>query len=78
MRPIDDNPCKDCVPPKRSPGCHSSCVDYMIAKAFHEAKRDEQYQESQVRQYSIDIARRNGDICRKRKRDFKGHYWRNT
>ena len=21
-------PCKDCVPPKRSPTCHSTCPDY--------------------------------------------------
>lgn len=21
-------PCKECVPPKRFPGCHGSCLDY--------------------------------------------------
>lgn len=22
-------PCKECVPPKRSPGCHGSCAEYI-------------------------------------------------
>lgn len=28
--------CKDCVPPKRHPGCHSQCPDYLREKAEHE------------------------------------------
>ena len=28
--------CKDCVPPKRHPGCHSQCPDYLREKAEYE------------------------------------------
>ena len=28
--------CKDCVAPKRYPGCHGSCTDYLTAKAEHD------------------------------------------
>ena len=24
---MQDNPCRKCVPPKRSPGCHDRCPD---------------------------------------------------
>ena len=28
--------CKGCVAPKRFPGCHSSCPDYISEKAEHD------------------------------------------
>lgn len=28
--------CKDCVPPKRYPGCHSHCPEYIEEKAEYE------------------------------------------
>lgn len=28
--------CKGCVAPKRHPGCHSSCTDYIREKAEHD------------------------------------------
>lgn len=28
--------CKDCVPPKRYPGCHDHCEIYKKAKELHE------------------------------------------
>ena len=28
--------CKDCVAPKRRPGCHGSCPDYLAEKAEHD------------------------------------------
>ena len=33
-------PCKLCVPPKRKPGCHSSCVEYAEWNNEHQAKKD--------------------------------------
>lgn len=37
--------CYGCVPPKREPGCHSTCPEYLKQKAEHDAlkaKADEQ------------------------------------
>lgn len=33
------NCCKDCVPPKRFPGCHGSCAAYLKEKAEWDAMR---------------------------------------
>lgn len=30
------NCCRDCVPPKRHPGCHSACEEYIKAKEQYE------------------------------------------
>ena len=31
--------CKDCVAPKRHPGCHDHCPEYQKEKADHEARK---------------------------------------
>ena len=32
--------CKDCIPPKRKPGCHAACEEYLKEKAqFEEDKK---------------------------------------
>lgn len=28
--------CKDCAPPKRHPGCHGSCQEYLAEKAEYD------------------------------------------
>jgi hypothetical protein len=33
--------CKGCVPPKRFPGCHGSCPDYIREKAEYNARKAE-------------------------------------
>ena len=33
-----DDCCKDCVPPKRHLHCHSTCPEYLGAKAKHDAE----------------------------------------
>lgn len=33
--------CKDCVPPKRHGGCHSTCREYIEQKALHDAQLEE-------------------------------------
>lgn len=76
MRPMKDNPCYGCKPPKRQPGCHATCPDYIIAKAFHMVEQEEIRKQKEATQYSIDTARNNKDRSQKRKKDFKGYSWR--
>lgn len=33
---MQTSPCKDCVAPKRYPGCHSVCKEYISWKAEHD------------------------------------------
>ena len=76
MKPMRDNPCHCCVEPKRHTGCHGTCGDYIVAKAFHndqiEADRERRY----LDEYGVSNTRKNADLARKRKRDFKGCNWR--
>jgi hypothetical protein len=39
--------CKDCS--KKQVGCHSSCADYIIEKAFYEAQREERTEKNLIR-----------------------------
>lgn len=38
--------CKNCVAPKRHPGCQDHCIDGMLEKAFSNVLREERRQES--------------------------------
>ena len=31
--------CKGCTPPKRYPGCHASCPEYIADKAKHDERK---------------------------------------
>lgn len=73
MKPMKNNPCKDCRPPKRTGDCHGTCPDYIIAKAFHEAERAEERKKAEPGLYSSDIARKNAAHAQKRKRRFSGY-----
>ena len=33
-------PCKNCVPPKRTPGCHSTCEDYKKWSEEHKKEKE--------------------------------------
>ena len=33
--------CKDCVTPKRHPGCHGSCPEYIECKAQYDRRKTE-------------------------------------
>ena len=35
--------CKGCVPPKRYPGCHGHCPEYLADKARYDALKAEEY-----------------------------------
>lgn len=78
MRDLKDNPCIGCVAPKRHPGCHDKCPDYIIAKAFHEAERKADFEQRAVTQYAADNHRKNSDTARRRRQNFKGHNWRHS
>lgn len=78
MDPMKNNPCFGCKPPKRTPTCHATCADWIIAKAFHEALKEERLQTKLVDQYSIDTARKNREHSMRRRQSFKGHHWRNS
>lgn len=77
MKPLRNNPCIGCVAPKRHPGCHDTCGDYIVEKAFHNVALEEEYEKRGIDGYSVDHMRKNSDRARKSKQDFKGHYWRN-
>ena len=34
--------CKNCVPPKRYPGCHDHCPEYQEQKVIHDKEKEEQ------------------------------------
>lgn len=36
--------CKGCIPPKRHPGCHSTCEEYLRQHKKHNQEREERYQ----------------------------------
>jgi len=41
--------CRNCVAPKRYPGCHDHCPEYQAAKAIHDAQKEEQYKQTVLR-----------------------------
>lgn len=49
--------CKDCVAPKRRPGCHGSCPEYIVQKAEHDKERFEQAQKDSISRREKAIAR---------------------
>ena len=59
--------CKDCVAPKRRPGCHGSCPEYIVEKAEHDRERLERAminnihrrEMARTRTISCEIKRRN-------------------
>lgn len=43
--------CKDCVPPKRHPGCHGSCPEYIAERAELDKQKEEDWKNSTVKRY---------------------------
>ena len=75
MKPMRDNPCIGCVAPKRYPGCHAKCIDYIITKAYHNVLVEEDHKKRSLEAYTSDMTRNNMEKSRKRRNGFKGHYW---
>lgn len=42
--------CKGCVAPKRHPGCHDHCPEYIAEKAEYDAKKAEAYKMKAIRE----------------------------
>lgn len=53
MATLTDFPCRNCVAPKRHPGCHSTCEEYITAKAENERLNDirRRHQQEKAAQY---------------------------
>ena len=54
--------CNGCVPPKRYPGCHDHCPEYIEAKKKHDA---EQEQIRKARRTQMNIYGQKGDGVRR-------------
>lgn len=78
MRPMKDNPCNNCVPPKRTPTCHATCIDYAIAKAFHDAEGIEYAIQRDMVDYAAGKARDKREVSEKRRRALRGYTWRSN
>ena len=50
------NSCKECKPPKRYPGCHDHCQEYLAQKAEHDKCKAEEYKKRQT-SYGLTIER---------------------
>lgn len=63
--------CKDCVPPKRYPGCHDRCQEYLEEKRIHDEIKQKRYEENQItgglREQSMRLWRRNHKKGQERK-----------
>lgn len=42
--------CNGCVAPKRHPGCHGSCPEYLKEKAEHDAQMEADYKRRHLNQ----------------------------
>lgn len=73
MRPMRDNPCNGCVAPRRYPGCHDTCIDRIIAKAFHEAELAIEREKAEPGLYTRDVSRERKARAQKRRRKFSGY-----
>ena len=40
--------CHGCMVPKRHPGCHDTCPEYLKERAEHEARKEEDYKRRQL------------------------------
>ena len=56
-------PCKNCVAPKRHPGCHATCPDYILEKTKHN-KLKEKIKNEKINTY--DLCEGVGRLYRKR------------
>ena len=59
--------CKNCVPPKRSPRCHSTCEDYLREKAEYEKEKSQRIKKSNEEKDILEYQLTQMRKCRKRK-----------
>lgn len=54
--------CNGCVPPKRYPGCKSTCPDYIIDNAFHQEEKEAERKQKEI-SFGI-TAQRSASVCK--------------
>lgn len=59
--------CKGCVAPKRYPGCHAVCQEYLEQKAWHDERKAELDKERKIEQAIL------GDRGKKAYNAMKGY-----
>lgn len=60
--------CKNCKPPKRSAGCHSTCKEYLADKAEYDDERARVRQIMAAEDDYIGFATRMHDAIKRRRR----------
>lgn len=62
-----ENPCRDCVAPKRHTGCHGSCKEHKKWLFLHHIEWKEEYQDRLVtiQMYEMSMERGNKKLRRK-------------
>lgn len=61
--------CKGCVPPRRSPTCHSSCPDYIRESKEHREQMDAEYEAGRIMGQTYDAKQKAyTKFLRRRKR----------
>lgn len=64
------NCCNGCVPPKRTPTCHSTCKEYIKQKAASDAAREAVNRENRI-SYEI-YTQRSTSVYKAQKRQRRG------
>ena len=65
--------CLGCVAPKRYPGCHAVCREYITAKEYHERRKAEYYKEDKL---TGDIVGDRGRKVRNALKGYRGNKYR--
>lgn len=60
--------CRHCVPPKRYPGCHATCPEYIEESGARALEREAIYKSKQNARAADDVASRAVDRINKKKR----------
>ena len=53
-------PCKDCT--RRAANCHSTCLEYLAAKAAHKAEKEKRWKRVAVDAYWVRVINRSKEI----------------
>ena len=62
-----DSACRECVPPKRHPGCHGQCEEYAAWKAKVEEKKKQYLENSKTDHQMMSIEQKRYKRIKKRK-----------
>lgn len=65
--------CHYCKPPKRTPGCHGTCSEYLEAKAMFEQKKKERDKYKEAEMYLNHSVMDRKNIAAKRKKKNAGY-----